>query len=192
MRLCNDFIGRFALGSVLGTVGFIPCYWISDVAVRILHRQDPSSIYSSAPLSAIVQQINRDSTIDQQVTVHSLKIECFLQGVVTSPVKEEIVFRGVLQGLLLDKLPATLFKDKNRIVNTRLSCLMRTVIISKLFADAHQNNNQSSISQIRTFHAFFLGLGLGLIKESRLKLAGAIGAHMANNFISLIPIFTIR
>lgn len=150
--------------------------------------------HSPSPLLEIVQQINRNTPLNQQTSIRALKTQCFQRGVIEAPINEEIFFRGIVQGLLLYRIPAIIFQEiainKSRVCKSVFAPWARTIAVAGLFASAHQDNEPSTISQAKTAHAFFLGLELGLIKESRLKLAGAIGAHMANNCISLKHLLT--
>jgi len=142
----------------------------------------------------IVEQINRNIPLHQQTSVRAQKTQCFQRGVIEAPKNEEIFFRGIVQGVLLYRIPTTVFRvvgsDKSRVFKTMFARSLRTVVVAGLFAGAHQDDDPSAISRTKIIHAFFLGLELGFIKESRLKLAGAVGAHMANNCISLKNLMT--
>lgn len=200
---------RFGFGVVCGSIGFIPSHWLTKIILKILYDQNADlrmiprferlqsqgiyiSAHSSAPLLEVVQQIKNNSE-NQLSLVSSLKILCFQQTVIIGPISEEIFCRGILQGVLLHKIPHSMIYPNNRGgINPLFTWWPRTVAVAAIFAYVHQSEESTLSSRTKTVHAFVLGVGLGCIKESRLKLAGAIGAHMVNNFISLIPLLSSK
>jgi len=145
-----DFTKRYCIGAGVGALAFFPCEKLS----QFLNRHNPKK-----PLDF--------SLVDRDVKIH-----CFCIGVLTAPLCEEVVYRGVIQGVVLQKLSGKVFRPI-------FAKYARILAVSLLFAYPHHNKE----------YAFFLGLELGMLKESRLKLAGCIGAHMANNCLSLKPLF---
>lgn len=204
-----DLAKRFGLGACCGAIGFIPCNWMTKIVVELLYGQNADlkgslrfeklqsqgfsvSDRSSSPLLEIVQQINRNAPLNEHTSVRALKAQSFQRGVIVAPINEELSFRWIVQELLLYTIPVKIFQvvcpGKSWVFKSLFACCTRIVVVSVLFANAHQGRDQSELSRTRTIRAFFLGLGLGFIKESRLNLAGSIGAHMVNNCISLKPI----
>lgn len=173
----RDLVKRFFLGFVAGIVGFIPYNLCTNGAVKFCYGQNADLPFSSSLLNTPSRDV---------------KIQCFRLGMVEAPIKEEILFRGIIQGLFLHRIPNAVLQrfcpNKSWIFNAPFACGMRVIAVSSLFASMHGKREISPQARTKKVYTFFLGLGLGVIKESRLKLIGAIGAHMANNCISLKPL----
>jgi membrane protease YdiL (CAAX protease family) len=96
-----------------------------------------------------------------------------LAGVVISPIWEEILFRG----FFLNRL------------NESLSFWMANVISALLFAAVHMpywvsKNGFSALVIKDLVNVFLLGCLFGLVMKKANSLWPAIGAHIANNFLS--------
>lgn len=129
-----------------------------------------------------------------------------LAVLVTAPVGEELVFRGVLQNGVLTRLPKLMLKmfgvkekKANRIVTHRATAVARVVLVSWLFAISHiptafdgidpnslSKNNPRSIyvrGMIKggAYPQFFVGLFLGAAKEITGSLYPCMALHALYN-----------
>jgi hypothetical protein len=104
------------------------------------------------------------------------------------PAIEEILFRGLIQDVLLNRIPKKILKrlapQKTWILDSRVTQIARIVLVSALFAALHLMNK--GISNHRLVLHFTQGLAWGTIKESKLGLTGAIAAHMTNNAVATL------
>lgn len=108
-----------------------------------------------------------------------------------TPLLEEFIFREFLQGYCLKKVSNLMIKHcvlqvKSPIID-KIDKVARVALTAGLFALWHlQNKGLVSDAEMegQLVHTCVLGLGLGLLKESNVGLAGAVGAHMANNAIA--------
>jgi membrane protease YdiL (CAAX protease family) len=112
-------------------------------------------------------------------------------AIILGGIGEELIFRGVVQDLLLTKLLAKAIKkvspNNASWVDTKTAKVFRIAITSALFAAAHLITNTEEIPlgiKYQAFNALVGGFILGAIKESRLGLIGSIGCHMMHNAIS--------
>lgn len=123
-------------------------------------------------LSQLMNSQKCKRPLDYSLVDQDEKIQCLYLGILIGPIAEEILYRGVLQGSIPRKISQKCFPASMAIV-------AQIIAVSILFASQHHNKE----------YAFLLGLELGMIKESKLRLVGSIGAHMANNCLSLKPVF---
>lgn len=101
---------------------------------------------------------------------------------------EELVFRGAVQDLLLTRIPKAILQklapDKVSTVDGRIAKVAKIALVATLFASSHLlNMGKTTDSYVsgQVIQTVILGIVLGIIKESRLGLAGAIGLHGAFN-----------
>lgn len=101
------------------------------------------------------------------------------------PIKEELIFRGLIQDLLLKRLLGKAIQavsPRNASwVDSRVAKIFRIIITAALFGAAHLGTQGQAAFKFQAFYAFAGGCILGAIKESRLGLIGSIGCHMMNN-----------
>lgn len=100
------------------------------------------------------------------------------------------------QDVLLTRIPKYMIKiiapGKESLLDSSLAKAARIGLTAALFSSLHFRNLQSHsqaevVSQVVC--TFVLGLGFGMIKESKAGILGAIGAHMANNALAAVPIY---
>ncbi|HSX13857.1 MAG TPA: CPBP family intramembrane glutamic endopeptidase [Chlamydiales bacterium] len=113
---------RFGFGACLGVVGYFPNEFVSCLMQREVSKK--SIDYSSIDLD--------------------VKIECVCRGVLLAPVYEEAIYRGFLQGVILQKVCQKCF-------SSILACGMQVLSVSCLFASLHWHKE----------YALLLGLNLG-------------------------------
>lgn len=98
--------------------------------------------------------------------------------------REEIIYRGLYQGVVGKQIPA-FFLGKTI---TEWMQPLRVVATAHAFSEVHRNNlrvlsKEAVDNQCKG--AYWMGIVLGLIKESRLGLVGACGAHFMNNYVDV-------
>ncbi len=111
-----------------------------------------------------------------------------INAVIIGGIGEELVFRGVIQDLLLKKLLGKVIEKVSpgnaAWTNGKTAKISRIVIASVLFGALHLVTPTKEIPlaiALQAFNALFLGAILGAVKESRLGLIGSIGCHMMHN-----------
>lgn len=120
-------------------------------------------------------------------SVLGLKWDSFLDLVIKTPLVEELLFKGVGQEMVLRQPMKCLFP---RAYDQAIKKIVRVVATALMFSVCHNgaagklNPVERSVEKV---YAFGLGLLTGVLKESNFGLAGSLGAHMGNNFATLIP-----
>lgn len=112
-------------------------------------------------------------------------------GNVGVPIAEEILFRGLIQDLLLTRIPKYVIKKiapgKEKALDTKIVRAICIIITAAHFSATHLVDSEildDSFSSKLLVSTFVGGIGLGILKESKAGLLGAIGCHIANNMIS--------
>jgi membrane protease YdiL (CAAX protease family) len=120
-----------------------------------------------------------------------LKEACQLiqPAVIIGGMAEEVIFRGLIQHLLLKKLIekaiAKIAPQQASWVDTKIGKIFRITLVSLLFSGWHLlGTNGEKAFQLQATAAFFAGCILGAIHESSLGLMGAIGCHMVHNAVA--------
>lgn len=109
-------------------------------------------------------------------------------AMVETPIKAEILFRGLIQGLLLRHIPRAIITKiapgKEGLVDTKIAKIARIVFTSALFAAMHGSDG-STLSddyvKMKIGATFCMGLIFGAINESKVGLFGSISAHIGQN-----------
>lgn len=148
---------------------------------------------SQCPTQEYVHHINHEYP-HWGLTVEMVKtIQIVSVGIVV-PISEEILFRGILQDLLLDKLVKRTVKayatDKAKLLDTTAAKTARIGLTALLFSAYHLQNRgilSDDYVKLQVLSTFFMGLGFGVLKESKAGLTGAIAAHICNNMLALSP-----
>ncbi len=114
----------------------------------------------------------------------------FMEVVVNAPIWEETIFRQIFQKVFIPSIWHISVKiaepNNTFLLNRKIKKIVRYSFSALLFAGAHLyggNSSTRSYQQLQSIAAFFIGLKLSQIAESRLDYAGAVGAHSLNNFI---------
>ncbi|MBX9923948.1 MAG: CPBP family intramembrane metalloprotease [Rhabdochlamydiaceae bacterium] len=114
-------------------------------------------------------------------------------------ITEEIVWRGIFQDVLLKRLPQMILKTvapgKEKLLDSKEAKIFRVVITAALFSIMHAPNRQvmssAYVDRLQIPLTFVAGLLFGAIKESKLGLTGAIGAHLGLNTVGLAANLTM-
>lgn len=110
------------------------------------------------------------------------------------PFSEEILFRGLMQDVLLMRIPKFIVKKiapgKETVLDSSVAKAARIALTAAAFSAYHFQNQglfSDSYVTMQLVSTFVMGIGFGLLKESKAGLLGSIGAHMANNFVAIAP-----
>jgi len=108
------------------------------------------------------------------------------------PIAEEILFRGLVQDVLLTRIPKYIVKKtlpgKETVFDAKIAQAVRIILTAALFSAAHSLNDGTlpdSYVKAQLIATFVGGVGLGVLKESASGLLSAIGGHSANNLASI-------
>lgn len=110
--------------------------------------------------------------------------------VLIGPIYEEIIYRGYYQDFILTRVPNYCFKNltlTKNLLDSKIVKLARITFVSYLFAKEHlEGPLPDDYKKAQAIGAFTMGIGLGLLKESKPGLLGAIGAHFSHNLFVLM------
>lgn len=168
---------------------------IESLGVEISKEYDPVKILSSScPKDEFFKQssVFDGMTIDGSTTLsapsweHQLTAN-FKNLVFFMPLAEEVLFRGVLQDLLLKRLPEKIIKrispENAGKVESKIYTAVRILLTSAAFSYYHEMNRGTLSDEYVTLQrvaSFLMGIGFGLLKE-QYGLSASIGAHMMQN-----------
>lgn len=124
------------------------------------------------------------------------KIEEFVwQTAVEAPIKEELIFRGLFQGVIFHQWPKFLFStiSQGHLLDSTTAKTARIALSTTIFSGMHALNYGSGVISdelvtTQLIVGLATGIAFGLIKESNLGMLGAIGAHMGNNLVACLPL----
>jgi hypothetical protein len=152
-------------------------------------------INSTCKMQALVDQVNSNIPWEQEHTsVFAFKAAQVGMEGIGMPIVEEIVFRGLIQDVLLTRIPKYVIRKiapgKEIALDTKIAKVARITLTAALFSATHLANSgflaDSHVSK-QLVAAIVAGIGLGILKESNAGLLGAIGGHIANNIIAIAP-----
>lgn len=178
-----NFLKRFCVG--IG-VGFLPIELPFKFSAIIIAQR--FGIISNLKCKGFIPSLK----VDDKVPSFETKIGEIISVMSSGPICEELLFRGVIQDILLKRIAKKILMnvapEKAWVLDTRVATAARIVFASALFSTAHLiNDGQLAHEYVvhQAIGAFFGSLLLGAIKESGLGLAGAIGAHIGHNAFAL-------
>jgi len=123
------------------------------------------------------------------------KKDLFKLCVIWAPVSEELLCRGLIQDVLLQRLPSYLLKKtlpgKDTLLQSRVYQIARVVLAAALFSGAHliwKGAVPDTTALAQAITSIFSSVVFGAIKESSLGILGSIGAHAIQNLIALSPV----
>lgn len=196
---------NMSVHSLLTKKGFIPELPIEDnirVTIETLKKANITKFDAQALMDApcFFEEYSRQNN-SQEVWVHMtparMKTVLALYGAVAIPAAEEFIFRDFIQCGLLPFATKPVIKkilpNASSQVHYRVDVLARLIITSLLFAAVHLTNlalTSDNFVKMQIIYTFVLGMVLGLLRESSPGITGAIGAHMANNAVSIYPRLT--
>lgn len=169
VRAVVEYSKRFTAGFGIGLLHFLFLFKVKNILLDLIPRQ---------PVNEEREENYRAATRN------------FLRVAVTGPIVEEVKFRGIVQGLLLK---ATFYAmqrfglSPKSITDPALEKILRIGVTALLFGGLHLRNGHPT-ARHQMILATFSGILFGVLKESKLGLFGAIGAHMANNICSYVCI----
>jgi|GEM_PF-6874779 membrane protease YdiL (CAAX protease family) len=157
---------------------------------------EESLLNATCYLEEVTKQYNSHfpSMPNKHLTPLIMKISAALMTGVIVPLQEEIFFRGLLQDVLLTRIPKFIVKKiapgNETVLDTTIAKAARILLTSAAFSAAHLSNEgveSDSFVAVQLVSAFMIGIGFGLLKESKAGLLGSIAAHMVHNFAALAP-----
>ncbi len=139
------------------------------------------------------QFIKRNPQFEGKVTFKAVKVTAFVGLCVLVPIVEEIIFRKGIQKMVLSRV----IKDKTNAekeggLEATTAKNWRVGITSLLFGASHLSNDKligKDAARRQAIGTIGLGAICGQLKESKPGLMGAIGAHITNNTIAMLPLF---
>lgn len=116
-----------------------------------------------------------------------------LAVIVAAPIQEEILFRGIIQDLLLKRLVkkavVKIAPQHASKVDSKIYTAIRILLTSAAFSYIHTYNKDivvQSYVDLQVIASIFQGISFGILKE-RMGLAASMGAHMMNNLVAMLP-----
>lgn len=187
----NFFLNKMSQFSSTDTIGQQVKVW-REWGLKI----DGERIRTAAcPLQEFVTQYNNQIPRSFHQSVLALKISSIVQVAVLAPIFEEIVFRGIIQSFLLKQIPSYIIKKcapgKESYLDSSIAKIARITITTGLFVAVHIPNRMLMSENYvngQLVTALITGIGFGYLRESKVGLLGAIGAHFAKNFLPAVPV----
>lgn len=151
---------------------------------------------ATCPMQEYVTQFNSLFPFYPEVhqTVFSVKAAMVGGFGVLTPIFEEVIFRGLVQDILMKRIPQYIVKKiapgREMALDSRIAGIVRIVLTSALFSAYHLLNRgifANAYVDLQIVQTFIMGISLGIFKESKAGLFGAMGAHMAHNIIAISP-----
>ena len=145
------------------------------------------------PLGEYVDQFNSHFRVPI-LSVGQIKLNNILTMGVSAPIGEEILFRGIIQDLLLKRIPKYIIKKfspgNENVLDKKAFKIGRILLTSALFSAMYLMNTDvfgDTYVKTQLISTFVMGIGFGMIKESSLGLLGSIGGHIMNNLVAVLP-----
>lgn len=166
------------------------------IMARLGFKMDGDAIMNATcKIEELVKQINSNIPRPQAHTsVSAVKATLVGTTGVGFPIIEEILFRGLVQDVLLTRIPKFVLKKvlpgKETALDTRIAKAARITLTAALFSASHLTNSglfADSYISMQLVATFALGIGLGILKESKAGLLGTMGGHIAHNMIAIAP-----
>lgn len=156
-----------------------------------------SILNADCPLKEFVGQWNIALWMAPQAHLSVLSIKTLVFGIagVAFPLLEEIAYRGLVQDIILKRIPKFIVKKvakgNESFLDSHIAKVARIAITTALFSAMHLMNRSVMADfsvNLQVAATFVGGIGLGILKESNPGLLGAIGAHFAWNVVGLSPV----
>lgn len=166
---------------------------VAKVSVLANIKLDAETIANATcPLQEFVSQIGAPH---QAV----FKLKAGLVGLVAvgTPIVEEVIFRGLIQDVMLKRVPKYLIKKiapgKETALDSTIAKITRITLTAALFSASHLSNLEAlpdSYVSAQVVGTFVMGIGWGALKEFEPKggLLSSIGAHITQNLGGISPI----
>lgn len=140
------------------------------------------------------KQYNSNVPFYMHQTPLSMKVINSANVGVIAPLLEEVLFRGLMQDVLLTRIPKFIVKKiapgRETALDSSVAKAARITLTAAAFSAFHLQNQglfADSYVTMQLVAAFAMGIGFGMLKESKAGLLGSVGAHMANNFAAIAP-----
>lgn len=165
-------IGRMCGGVIVAQIRSIP----NAIAEHFLGKEE------GGPFSceSVLKSLKREMNLDYIPLINLITV--------IGPVAEEILFRGIIQDVALNRvIPYVLKKvmpGKETLLQSKIYTVGRIIVTSALFAAVHSINRgvySDEYVRVQIVSAFINGIIYGAEKESGLGLLGAIATHITLN-----------
>lgn len=150
---------------------------------------------ADCPTQEIVNQLNSYNLINRVklrdwATVTSFKTNfVMIEGIALS-ILEEFLFRGLLQDILLKRIPKYITKKiapgKETYFDSTVAQALRIIVTAALFTRSDRPKSDHLFSH-NDMDKFIMGIGLGILKESG-GLTASLGANIADHLFTMIPV----
>jgi hypothetical protein len=117
----------------------------------------------------------------------------FLQFIVIPAVAEELIFRGLLQDVILKRLVGKVVQkiapSHAGLVDSKIYTAIRIALTTYAFMSIHEANRAimpDSYVDMQLISTIVMGIGFGILKEAK-GLSWSIGAHAINNLSASLP-----
>lgn len=116
----------------------------------------------------------------------------------TTPLLDELAFRGGIQDLLLTRIPKLVLKKiapgQESLLDSKVYKAAKIILTSALFAlrqTVHFEVNGPLIGSVFVVYAFTAGVALGVMKESKPGILGCVTAYSVHNLVkhSIVTLF---
>nr|QIQ10899.1 hypothetical protein OJOKFFHK_00042 [uncultured bacterium] len=169
---------------------------IANLAKLGIYLDGEAIANATCPVEEYVKQWNFAFPYNPEFheTVFSTKASLVAGVGVAYPLFEEVVFRGLIQDVLLKRIPKYIVSKvapgKETALDSNIAKVARITLTAAAFSACHLVNfgiMPDSYVRAQLIASFVMGIGFGALKESKAGLLGAIGAHMANNVMAISP-----
>ncbi len=144
-----------------------------------------------ASYAGLLPEISVNDSADLRRTIEQMPGGT-VAAVLHAPIFEELLFRGLLQDVLLTRIPkyalSKISPGSEKALDSNVAIAARIVFTSAAFSLMHLVNQgilPNSVIANQLLSTFVVGIGLGIIKE-KIGFLGAIGAHIAHNSLSMM------
>lgn len=181
---------RIGIGAAFSNV------WLPDLPFRDACPFDEVRAFAhkACPLQEFIHSVNLERNFLPHLTVLDFKINIFMEYCIASPIREEIMYRGLHQDVLFTRVPKWILKQiapsKVHYLDSTTAKVIRIALTAFLFSLAHIGNFGSMSDDYvarQLFTTLVYGVVLGALKESRVGLLGCISSHVVNNLSAFAP-----
>jgi hypothetical protein len=167
---------------------------VANLAKRGIALDAEAIANATCPIQEYVTQLNRvfRNLPELRQTVFSVKASTTLVIGIVAPVCEEIVFRCLIQNVLLKRIPQYIIKNvspgKEIALDSSIAKAARIALTAILFSACHRSNFglfPNSYVSMQLIATFVMGIGFGVLEETKAGLLGSISAHSINNIVAI-------
>jgi membrane protease YdiL (CAAX protease family) len=181
---------RFQLKETLDKIKFIIAPNMTKEAINNM-TNSKAILNADCPYQEYLNQVNLLS--GENNTPESIARVSALQLIVIPVVAEELIFRGLLQDVILKRLVGKVVQkiapSHAGLVDSKIYTAIRIALTTYAFMSIHEANRAimaDSYVDKQLVGTIIMGIGFGILKEAK-GLSWAIGAHAINNLSASLP-----